>query len=186
MIFDAGRNATWQSITLDRKLTQQEYLFVVEGTGSVYASHNGGVNWTKRNNDYGHGSNTRDMMADDKYVYILYSNSGKEVWRSSDVGRTWILMNSTISGNAVLVSEADSRNNLYVISGPGTVYKSNTSGTTWTVQGDFNGGGATNARALAINGTDALFVVDGNDAVYMSTNEGVNWTQRISDYGGGQ
>ncbi len=185
MIFDAGRNATWQSITLDRKLTQQEYLFVVEGTGSVYASHNGGVNWTKRNNDYGHGSNTRDMMADDKYVYILYSNSGKEVWRSSDVGRTWILMNSTISGNAVLVSEADSRNNLYVISGPGTVYKSNTSGTTWTVQGDFNGGGATNARALAINGTDALFVVDGNDAVYMSTNEGVNWTQRISDYGGG-
>jgi len=180
-VFDAGDVALWNNLTWQGRESTLTFLFAVDGGGDVYSSIDL-MNWTTEAVDYGRTSDTTDMFADSKYLYIL-SNNNREVWRSID-GGTWSVINDTFADSAILLGEVDNSENLFVVDASGDVYESGDFGISWTNKGDFNGGASDNVRGVGINQGDEIFIIDSNPALFFSNDSGSTWTQITHDYSG--
>lgn len=180
-VLDATDDATWNNLSFLGSEPEVWGLWVVDGSGDVYSSSNL-INWTKQTTDYGRNSDTQDMVIDSDYYYI-FSNSNREVWRSS-TGTSWSVVNDTFADSNILTAEIDSSGNIYVADGSGDVYESSDQGATWIKKGDFNNGNSNNAKGMAINSSGAIFIIDGNKDLYLSLNSGTNWTKITHDYTG--
>jgi len=185
-IFDAGNDegANWNNLSYFSTNPIENYLYGVDGGGDIYRSTDLGDTWSLFKEDYGRTTATTNMLSNSDYLFITSSN-GNEVWRSLDYGKTWAVINDTFSSATPLEGKSDFSDNLYLLTGPGAVFKSSDNGQTWIEQGDINGGATNDPKGLAINSSDALFAVDGTGAVYVSSNEGITWTEQTSSYGGG-
>ena len=136
-IFDAGKNATWNNITLTFTIKTVEYLFA-GGSKDIYSSTDSGETWAQETGDYG-GGNIDDITAD--YLNNLFILEDKKVYKSSDNGKTWAIVNTgfTEYSQKGLKISSDSNNNLFIIDKNGRVFKSADNGETWAEIGDFNG-----------------------------------------------
>ncbi len=183
-IFDAGFNSTLQSVDFSGEQPEIYYIYAVDGGGNVFSSANDGLNWTQKVSNYGRTSDTQEMFSDDSYLYII-SNSNREVWRSSNLGVNWSVVNKTFADSGLLLAERDSLGNLFVIDASGDVYFSDDSGVSWELRGDFNGASTNNGKGFALDSEDVLYVVQANGEVFASLDGGFNWEQKSTGYGGG-
>ncbi len=181
-VFNAGAEATWNNISWNSIEPNLESFFCVDGGGEIFKSINVGVTWVMSKENYGRTVSTTDMFENQDYLYIL-SGTNKEVWRSSDAGSSFSVVNDTFSTNSFLIGASDSEDNLYVVTGPGEVFKSTNNGSTWNLLSDFNSG-IYDAKGIAINSSDNIYIVDGAGDVYSSTDSGTTWTKVNDGYGG--
>ncbi len=180
-IFDAGSDATWNSLNMAGGEPILKLLFGVDRGGGVFKSTDSGESWEELTDNYGRTTYTNDMISDNIYLYIL-TGTPKEIWRSSN-GISWGVINDTFSTYSLLLGGVDSQGYLYVANGPGELWKSTDSGVSWTFLSDFNPT-TYDPKGLTIDSEDNIFVVDGLGDVYESTDSGENWNL-INDYGGG-
>jgi photosystem II stability/assembly factor-like uncharacterized protein len=180
-VFDAGNEAVWNNISFVSITQDVNSLFCVDAGGDIYKSVNKGINWVLSQENFGRTSATEDMFSNSEYLYIL-SSSGNEVWNSSN-GSGFAVVYSGFDGKSPLIGEADSNGNLYAVTGPGEVWKSENNGMSWSYLSDFNPG-TQNVKGITINSSDAVFLVDGTGDVYSSIDSGVSWVMVSDDYGG--
>ncbi len=181
-IFDAGGDALWNNISWSENKPDLESLFCVDGGGDIYQSTNAGVTWTMSQEDFGRTTVTEDMFSNSDYLYIL-SSIGNEVWRSAD-GTSFAVVYNDFDGKSPLVGDSDDDGNLYVITGPGKVWKSTNLGITWTEQGDFNGDSTNDPKGISIDSNGYIFAVGSAGKIFKSVDSGQNWEKVNEGYGG--
>ena len=177
-VFDAGNDAVWNNLSWVGSEPSVEFLYAVDGGGDVYKSSDLGVNWVLSQENYGRTTATIDMFSNLDYIYIL-STGGNEVWRSNDEAG-FSLVYSGFNEKSPYVGDADSNENLYVITGPGEVWKSVDNGVSWTLQGDFNGASTNDPKGMTIDSNDYIYVVGGAGNVFSS--EAINFTEINNAY----
>ncbi len=181
-VFDAGSDAGWNNLTYTGNVPDLKSLFSVDGGGDIYGSTDLGVTWSLSQENFGRTTATEDMFSNADYLYIL-SNAGNEIWRSPN-GTGFSLIYNDFDGKSPLVGDADSNGNLYVITGPGAVWKSSDNGVNWNLQGDFNGGSTNDPKGISIDSNGYIFAVGSAGKVFKSNDSGVNWEKVNEDYGG--
>lgn len=184
-VFNAGSDAFWNNISLNFSVPNQNNLYAVDGNGEVYSSNDSGVTWEQKTSDYGRGSSTEELFGDNDYIYIVFGGTAREIWRSTDFGASWSVVNDSFADSNLRLGEISPSGNLFVADSSGDVYMSDDQGTTWTLKGDFNGGASNDGLGMAINSAGDIFVVDGSGSVWKSVNSGTSWTEASSGYGGG-
>lgn len=142
---DFGKNwvfiSDFNSATADAKgmdINSSGAIFIVDGLGDVFYSINQGQNWTKVNDGYGGGSATDDLEIDsNNNIYILLNT---QVYKSSDNGVTWIIINNSVSpySNTLLKMLIDYEDKFYIVDAIGRVFVSTDYGITWNEKGDMN------------------------------------------------
>lgn len=183
-VFDAGNEAIWSNISLVRNINPKEYLFAVDASGAVYSSFDDGVTWTQKTAGYGRGGSTADMFHN-TYLYILFSGTQKQVYKSGNLGTSWSLINDTFSNKGFGIGDVDSNGNLYMVANDGTFFMSSNNGASWISPSDVNGGSSNTPKGIAVNSNNNIFVVDGGGSVWKSSNQGTSWLEQNSNYGGG-
>jgi photosystem II stability/assembly factor-like uncharacterized protein len=181
-VFDAGNLSTWNNISWTANEPSIGSIYGVDNGGDIYYSDDFGVTWALKKENYGRTTDTMGMFSDSNSLYI-FTATNKEIWKSTDNGANWNVVNNTFTTNGLKVGQAGS-NNLYVIDALGTVFRSTDSGITWNNVGDFNGAATNDAKGIAINSSNGIFVVDGGGNVYLSLDLGETWTQQNDGYGG--
>lgn len=182
-VFDAGNDAVWNSLTRSSSTPNLNSLYGVDGGGDVYVSTDLGTNWNLKRADYGRTTDTKELFSDSTYLYIL-ATLNKEVWRSSDAGATWIVVNDSFADSSLFLGKADSNGNLFIVDGSGDIYSSLDYATSWAKKGDLNGAADNNPLGLAIDSNHYIYAVDGTGDVFKSINGGINWTKVNDGYGG--
>jgi photosystem II stability/assembly factor-like uncharacterized protein len=181
-VLDGGHAFTlWNSLAKEDSMPSVNSLYGVDGAGDVYRSTDSGMTWVQTVDNYGRTSSTSKMFSNSEYIFIL-SSTGNEVWRSS-TGNSFELIYSGFDGKSPSIGKVGTEENLFVVTGPGEVWKSSDSGETWNLQGDFNPG-IQDPKGLAIDSNGYLYAVDGAGDVYSSSDEGVNWVLVNDGYGG--
>jgi len=182
-VFDAGAEASWNNISWQGEMPSVDLLFCVDGGGDIYKSSDGGISWVMTQEDFGRTvDNVKDMFSNTGYLYIL-SSAGNEVWCSAN-GTGFSVIYNDFDGKSPYVEDRDSNGDLYVATGPGGVWKSSDNGTTWTLQGDFNGGATNDPKGIAIDSNGYIFAVGSAGNVFKSNDSGVTWVKTIDGYGG--
>ena len=185
-IFDAGILSDWKNITVSFSEPRANYLFAVDSSAGVFFSSNNGTSWSTRNSDYGGGGgSTVDMFSEGDKLYILFSGTPKNVYRSDDFGLTWNSVAGNLGTPGLEYGEGDSYGNLYILRTNGEVIKSTNFGVDWSTVGDINGDGSgSNPKGIAISSSN-FFAVDANAIVWKSTDNGTTWVQKNESYVGG-
>ena len=152
---DFGKSWTFisdfSSATADAKgmdVNSTGAIFIVDGLGDVYSSINQGQNWTKVNDGYGGGSATDDLEIDSHdHIYILFNT---QVYKSSDNGATWTVINNSVSPYPNTLSRMliDSEDNLFVVDSIGRIFSSIDYGITWNEKGDMNLAGTNDPKGM--------------------------------------
>src|SRR3990167_4269614 len=62
-VFDSGKISDWNTISLELNLQENNILYAVDGSGSVFLSIDSGVSWNKQNESYGRTSDTNEMFS---------------------------------------------------------------------------------------------------------------------------
>ena len=181
-IFDAGANASWNSLVHNSVMPNLNLLYGVDGGGDVYVSLDSGATWSLKREDYGRTTDTKDMFSDSSYLYIL-SSSNREIWRSSDAGMSWSVVNNSFADSSLFIGRASSNENLFAVDGSGDVYLSSNHAVVWTKRGDLNGAAGNNPLGLAVDNS-YIYAVDGTGSVFKSVDSGVNWVEINNGYGG--
>lgn len=130
-------------------IDSNHYIYAVDGTGDVFKSINGGINWTKVNDGYGGTTGTDGMVADSfDNLYILLNT---KIYKSTDAGMTWNVINDSISlyANTLVEIEIDSSDNLFILDAVGRTFKSTNFGISWAEQGDMNAGASNDPKGIA-------------------------------------
>jgi len=180
---DSSAGASWNNLSWSGNKPNIEFLYAVDGSGEVFKSSDFGVTWQLVKENYGRTTDGAYMFSDSDYLYII-SNSNREIWRSSDNGESFVVINDSFTNSGLLVGEVDSNDNLFVVDASGDVYKSFNNGVTWSLLSDFNAGASNNAKGIGINSSDDIYIVDGAGDVYSSIDSGVNWVKVNDGYGG--
>jgi photosystem II stability/assembly factor-like uncharacterized protein len=183
-VFDCGSSvgASWNNLSYIAFTPQIEFLYGVDGSGSVYSSSDSGVTWTEKTSDYGRGSVTSDMCSDNSAVYIM-TGTYHEFYKSTDAV-SWDMINDSFSSRGLEKGGSNSLGEIFVTEGVAIVYKSSDSGQNWQEQGDANGASTWTPKGIDVDSSDNLFLVDGQGKIFMSNDSGQNW-QEQGDYGGG-
>jgi photosystem II stability/assembly factor-like uncharacterized protein len=111
---------------------------------------------------------------------------GEGIYKSTNQGLNWTLINSSYGGSGSAVELIESINGtLYIVNDAEQVWKSVNFGVSWTKEtNDLNGAETSNAVAMTGN-KDYLYVIQANEGVWRSDNEGVNWTKVNNDLDSG-
>ena len=169
-IFNAGADSTWNNLTEMSSEPNLEILFTVDLSGAVYTSNNSGLNWTQQlASGYTRTTDGQDMFSDNNGNIYILTNTNKEVWKSTDSGATWSVVNKTFSSNNLFAGDSDNNGNLFVAAGTGTglIFKSSDNGLTWTTQNSsLNLGTSATTKGITSNKTNALFLVSGAGKVF--------------------
>lgn len=186
-IFDAGNDATWNSLSWTGNEPSIEFIFAVDNQADVWKSSDAGVTWSIVKDDYNSGDGngvTASFFNTTKDYFIVYN---QDVWISQDSGISWTKINEDYNGaegQNAFVATADRNNNIFIIEGDQDVWKSSDSGSTFTkVSTDFNGGNG-NIFGLVSDSSNNLYAVDNQADVWKSTDSGSSWALVKDDYNG--
>lgn len=143
--FNAGATNNAKGMAID----SSGNICVVDGSGAVFYSSNQGVTWTEQNSGYGGGLGTDGMEADSSGNFYILNN--KEVYKSSDSGVTWSLINESFTpysndGCEMLI---DSNDNFFVADCTGRIFSSPDSGVTWEEGVDMSVASSADVKGLA-------------------------------------
>ncbi len=76
---------------------------------------------------------------------------------------------------------------LMTVDAQSDIWKSNNSGSTWTlVEDDFNNGEGNDPQYMLIDNNNSLYVIEGDGDIWKSTNLGTSWTKINDDYNGAE
>jgi photosystem II stability/assembly factor-like uncharacterized protein len=134
--------------------------------GSDFLVSSDGKNWEKKN---GYGN---PMAADENTLLGVASN---KVYKSSDNGTNWQLLNLTLSISTDINSVAVAGNSMYIATWDG-LYLSSDSGHTWKLVPNFY----SEALSVSAAGTDVL-VATRYSGIFYSTDSGQTWTNIRGD-----
>jgi photosystem II stability/assembly factor-like uncharacterized protein len=165
--------ATLSSISSSNVLIRYSDIFVIEVTGEVYESTDGGKTFT---NPGDAGANIVAICANKSNTDIYAFEDSGEVYLSTDKGQNWNLRGDAFSGAANGVDMTiDSNDDIYLLRASGVVYSSTDGGATFTTRGD---SGNNMAGIEANYSNNDLYTVDLVGAVSVSSDSGDTWTSR--------
>jgi photosystem II stability/assembly factor-like uncharacterized protein len=119
-------------------------------------------------------------LSEGNIIYLI--DKEEEVYRSSDQGVTWTLINSDFSNNDDDVKGivVDSNNYLYAVDNGERIYKSINFGSNWTeINLDYGG---SDTHVMIIDSNNYLYIIDNDEDVWKSTNLGIDWTKINTGY----
>jgi photosystem II stability/assembly factor-like uncharacterized protein len=196
-------NTTGLSYTVDQGKTVNKVIINPNFTDSLYAvtnsniliSADAGTTWQT----VGAIGRWRDIEFKPDNANIIYaakqSSGGSSVYRSTDGGGSWILINNGISGNRyrpLIAVTAENPEVIYALfsaadDGFHALYKSSDAGDTWIMQsnspnilgretdGTGTGGQSWYNLSLAVSTNNENLVYVGGITLWRSDNGGVNW-----------
>ena len=201
---DAG--LTWQITGLNFTVSQGRYVsrIIIDPINSnilwaaasngIYKSNNAGVNWTKVLTT----NNVRDLELKPGTSNVLYATSNTNFYKSTDGGTTFVSISSGLpiasssSRMSIAVTQANPQV-VYLVSSNSSnngfkgIYKSNDSGTNFTLQADSPNllgwdwdGADTDGQgwytlSIAVSPLDENIVAVGGVNIWLSTDGGNNW-----------
>jgi photosystem II stability/assembly factor-like uncharacterized protein len=142
--------------------------------GGVYRSEDNGAHWSQVSDTTITGmyeSIPGLLIAPDDHLYV--GTSGGRVFRSSDLGDTWVRVDSAKSCGTIKALVADSTGRIFVGSGKG-VFRSTNDGETWVERNS----GITNTSMRCIAAKDSTWLfAGGSGGVYRSSNAAEVWSK---------
>lgn len=142
-----------------------------EANATTNAATGGAVTWVKQ------GDLPANFQADRLVVYgqTIYLNSAHGFYRSTDTGKTWVLIRAALSYQFTLAVNTWDSLTLYASGGSqgNGVIGSTNGGATWTALSNIPMG---TTYGLAARGTDSVYAA-GTSGVYRSLNSGQTWAQ---------
>ena len=186
-VFDAGADATWNSLSYVGEEPSRNAIFIVDVASDLWKSTDSGVTWSLVKEDYNNGAanGAEGLVVDSTSLYIA---DGQDIWKSTDSGVTWSKINDDYNGAesySISVFDIDKNDNLVIVDVSEQVWKSTNSGVSFVKNSLGYSAGASNAVGIAIDSSNNYFVVDGTSDVYKSTDEGVTWSLVKDDYNNG-
>ncbi|MCX6153749.1 MAG: hypothetical protein NT007_06295 [Candidatus Kapabacteria bacterium] len=170
-------------------------LGAITSSAGFWKSTDAGLTWKRT-----FTSNVSDVSINpnDPNEFII-GVEGKGVYFSNDVGETWTLKNTGISGDPgrVSVQMAGSKPNIYYmlseIGGNGVIYKTTDKGNNWYLMRDFGQGifyVASQSQAfydnyLCVHPTNENYVLIGGIDTWQSTDAGNSWGNVTNSYSSG-
>ena len=138
----------------------------------AYKTNDGGLTWDQ--------VSSPDGMFDVLYYspeLIIAVGAHKSVYKSTDLGSTWTQLLRLSSGSSDIFNSISVINDVYYITGPGTIYKSLDSGANW-----FSIQQGTTEYLYSIDMPNRNFgiTVGGNGTILTTHNSGATWESKIS------
>jgi photosystem II stability/assembly factor-like uncharacterized protein len=165
--------ATLSAISSSNVVIRYSDIFVIEVTGEVYESTDGGKTFT---NPGDAGANIAAICANKSNTDIYAFEDSGEVYLSTDKGQTWDLRGDAFSGAASGIDMTiDNNDVIYIIKSTGLVYSSTDGGATFTTRAD---AGNTIVGIEANYSNNDLYVVNGAGAIFFSSDSGDTWSSR--------
>jgi KaiC/GvpD/RAD55 family RecA-like ATPase/photosystem II stability/assembly factor-like uncharacterized protein len=165
--------ATLSSISSSNVLIRYSDIFVIEVTGEVYESTDGGKTFS---NPGDAGANIVAICANRSNTDIYAFEDSGEVYLSTDKGQTWNLRGDAFSGAASGIDMTiDNNDVIYIIRSTGVAYSSSDGGATFTTRAD---AGNQIAGIEANYSNNDLYVVDAAGAIFFSSDSGDTWSSR--------
>jgi tetratricopeptide (TPR) repeat protein/photosystem II stability/assembly factor-like uncharacterized protein len=165
--------ATLSSISSSNVPIRYSDIFVIEDTGEVYESTDGGKTFS---NPGDAGANIVAICANKSNtdIYAFEDNGG--VYLSTDKGQNWNLRGDAFSGAATGIDMTiDNNDVIYLIRSTGVAYSSTDGGATFTTRAD---AGNQIAGIEANYSNNDLYVVTAAGAVFFSSDSGDTWSSR--------
>ncbi|MFH1425206.1 MAG: hypothetical protein ABIG28_00550 [archaeon] len=154
----------------------------------VWVSGDGGISWTKVNDDFNGAGDTQSglVLGIDESDRLFTLESNEDVWRSDDLGVNFAKVNESFNGGSPsAVGIASVGSSLFVVMANAGVWGSSDAGVSWTeMNSDYNGGDSNDANGMTSNSSGSLFILYGKD-VWISDDSGVSWTKVNDDFGEG-
>ena len=183
VIYDYATNIDIRSLEISHANADHYYV----GTSArILKSIDAGETWTAQTGGPVGTFNTITMDPTNANILLATNRFGRGIYRSSDGGDTWGLVEAT-TGDAFDIEFKPGNSNVVYASGAGFISKSTDNGATWTVLAGPWGGGVI---MLAVTPHDANYIYalqetnGGYDATYRSTNSGTTWTVRSDNSSG--
>jgi photosystem II stability/assembly factor-like uncharacterized protein len=153
------------------------------GTGGVYKSTDGGLNWQASREGMTDGF-VLSVAIDPNQPNIVYAgtfNGTDALYKSTDAGANWTAINNGLGRNDIFVIAINPQQSdvLYVATGGSGIYKSTDGGSSWRAM---NSGLTTlDVRALILDpqSPETLYS-SGASGVFETTNGGQSWTPMSS------
>lgn len=152
-----------------------------ESTGGIFFSNDYGTTWTSLS----FFSSSMSIIA----IYLTHNNSllassgDRQIFKSTDLGQTWLEVDSNGMRNAARMFRTNSEENIFTGTWGDGVYMSENDGEAWV----FRGLEGHRIVDLLIDGNDIIIALsndfrsDKNDGVYYSTDSGLHWSRVNSD-----
>ncbi|MCK4456956.1 MAG: lamin tail domain-containing protein, partial [Thermoplasmata archaeon] len=165
--------ASFSAISSTNAIIRDSDVFVLEVTGEVYESTDGGKSFSYQ------GDASADFVAicinrsnDDLYAFVKNGS----VYRSTDKGQNWVWRGDAFTGApAGIDMTIDSNDYIYLLQTDGDIYQSTDGGATFNTKGDV--GASTVGIEANYSNDDLYVVVTGGDVAY-SSDGGDTWTTR--------
>jgi photosystem II stability/assembly factor-like uncharacterized protein len=165
--------ATLSAISSSNVPIRYSDIFVIEVTGEVYESTDGGKTFT---NPGDAGDTIVAICANKSNTDIYAFETSGEVYLSTDKGQTWNLRGDAFSGAASGIDMTiDNNDVIYIIKSTGVAYSSTDGGATFTTRAD---AGNQIAGIEANYSNNDLYVVDAAGAIFFSSDSGDTWSSR--------
>ncbi|MCH7567922.1 MAG: hypothetical protein IIA87_00725 [Nanoarchaeota archaeon] len=129
-VFDATQLATWNNISLVRKIPKFDYLYVFDNDKDVWRSSDDGTSWVEINNSY-FSLDIYGITSTSDGLFVIKKDG--QVHKSTDSGVTWSLVNSGDITQEPRGLTSDSSDNLYVVAKSKQIYQSINAGASWTL-----------------------------------------------------
>jgi len=164
---------SFSAIASTNALIRDSDVFVIETSGEVYESTDGGKSFTYQ------GDASIDFVAicvnkSNGDIYAFVDNGS--VYRSTDKGQTWVYRGDAFAGAADGADMTiDSNDDIFLVRSGGVVFMSTDGGASFTTKAD----SGNSIRGIEANfSNDDLYVVATGGGVYYSSDSGDTWTER--------
>ena len=164
---------SFSAIASTNALIRDSDVFVIETSGEVYESTDGGKSFTYQ------GDASIDFVAicmnkSNGDIYAFVDNGS--VYRSTDKGQTWVYQGDAFAGAADGADMTiDSNDDIFLVRSGGVVFMSTDGGASFTTKSD-SGNSIKGIEANYSN--DDLYVVAAGGGIYYSLDSGDTWTAR--------
>jgi len=153
-------------------------LYIVDASGDVYVSIDQGMNWEKKGDFNGAGTNNARGFGIDSSGNLYVVDGSRKVFTSSDAV-TWIQQTSDhgAGGTSLDDLEVDSSGNLYMLDNK-DIWKSVDQGQNWMKINDSITPYSNDGLRMLIDSEDNFYVADGSGRILMSIDSGISWREQ--------
>jgi hypothetical protein len=165
--------AAFSAISSTNAIIRDSLVFVLEVTGEVYESTDGGKSFSYQGDaSAGFVATCINRSNDDLYAFV----DNGSVYRSTDSGQNWLYRGDAFAGAPIGVDMTiDSNDYIYLIQTDGDVYQSTDGGANFNTKGD----AGANLRGIEANfSNDDLYTVEVDGDISYSSDSGDTWTTR--------